>query len=137
MKKRLLVLPLLIIVVLSWYTLTKLKQNGNHQSNKVPKYKMEASRLFKEFQLVEATANARYKNQLIEVRGKVKDVKSDVDGKVTVDMHSGSEMFAVTCQLATCELPFVEEIQKGEELTLRGTCKGILMDVLLEDCKIE
>jgi hypothetical protein len=136
MRKVLLVLPFIIMAIFGEYTYSKLKESAKPSSYPISRYQVSAMRLFKEFQLVEASANAKYKNQIIEVTGIVKEIKTSLDGTVNVVLLSGNDLFDVNCQLAKIELPFVEQIQKGEELTLCGICKGIFMDVSLKECRI-
>lgn len=137
MRRALIILPFILLLASIAYVVFKIQKPGKLNKDLFPAYKVEAVSLFKQFQLIEMTANSKYKNQLIEVMGNVKEVKTDMDGNVTVILEAENPVFAVNCTLHKSELPFANQIQKGEELSLQGICTGIFLDVQLVDCTIK
>ena len=127
----------MLILSATTYTYFKFHNPGSSIRDMKPEYRLSATRLFNEYQLVEMTANTRYTNKVIEVYGQVKEVKTNLDGTVIVVIDAGNPLFAITCRLAKSEIPFSDQIKRDEKISLRGTCKGILIDVLLENCTIE
>ena len=136
MRKAILILPFLLIIAVAGFAYFKFHNPTCKTGELKPEYRISAVKLFNEYQLVETTANSKYMNRVIEVSGKVKEVKSDLDGAVWVVIDAGNALFAVSCKLAQSEIPFANQIQKQEQVTLRGTCKGIMIDVILDECMI-
>ena len=83
------------------------------------------------------TANSKYINRVLEVTGKVKEVNSDWEGKFSVVIDAGNPTYAVICHLAKSEITHAKKIQKDDEISLHGTCKGMTTDVIMEDCTID
>lgn len=137
MRRAIVIIPFILLLISIGYVVYKIQKPDKLNKDLFPAYKVEAVSLFKQFQLIEITANSKYKNQLIEVMGNVKEVKTDIDGNVIVILEAENPVFAVNCTLDKREIPFVNEIQKGEELSLQGICTGIFLDVQLVDCTIK
>jgi tRNA_anti-like len=137
MRRAIVIIPFILLLISIGYVVYKIQKPDKLNKDLFPAYKLEAVSLFKQFQLIEMTANSKYKNQLIEVMGNVKEVKTDIDGNVTVVLEAENPVFAVNCALDKSEIPFANQIQKGEELILQGICTGIFLDVQLVDCTIK
>ncbi|MBL0046542.1 MAG: hypothetical protein IPP32_00355 [Bacteroidetes bacterium] len=137
MKKAVVILPVIIISLVLTFAGYKLrhKKTVNHSQNR--EYKISAAKLFKEFQLVEMTANAKYLNQVIEVSGNVKEVLQNGDGAISVKLDAGNPQFTVNCKLSKSEKELVKQIQTDQEIVVSGICKGMSMDVILVDCKLK
>jgi hypothetical protein len=101
-----------------------------------PKFELTAAILVSEYSDNETAANAKYLDKVIEVKGKVADIKIEPGGQATVFLDSGNPLASVTCSFYNDELASVKKIQKGDEVKIKGMCTGILMDVVLNKCSI-
>ncbi|MBK9478207.1 MAG: hypothetical protein IPP56_08805 [Bacteroidetes bacterium] len=137
MRKIILIGPFILLIAGAVFVLFKINHKTFNIASQKPDYVMSAARLFNEFELVEATANAKYEDKIIEVVGSVREVKQTMDNEIIVLLASGNTMFSVRCKLATSEKLVAMDIQENEEIAIRGICKGMLLDVLLEECIID
>ena len=58
----------------------------------------------------------------------------DEEGRTSITLESGSEMFGVICQLDNLTKHARTNFKEGEEIKLKGICTGVLMDVVLVRC---
>lgn len=110
--------------------------NMPHQNMKSAKtdIKMEAAQLFGAFEADENGANEKYLDKIIQVTGKVREVKKDETGNLSVILETDDMMFGVVCQLDELSTPKRTTFQPGEDVTFKGVCTGVLMDVVLVRC---
>lgn len=99
-----------------------------------PVYSMGARPLFLAFDQDEAVANERYLNQVIQVTGKVREVQEDDEGLVTVTLDTGNDFFGVACELQKASTWKKEDFKAGQEVTFKGLCTGMAVDVVLVRC---
>lgn len=97
---------------------------------------LEASELFTAFETNEAEANEKYLDKIIKVSGTVKEVSTDDKGNISVTLESGSEMFGVVCQMDDLTKHAKTNFEPGEQITFKGVCTGMLMDVVLVRCVV-
>ena len=98
-------------------------------------YTLSADQLFKEFQLSEATANQKYLNQVITVKGRIADLSAVDSLGINIVLATDNPLFGVNCQV-----PGGDEsgtLKPGDKVSIKGLCTGILMDVVLIKCRIE
>lgn len=97
---------------------------------------LTASELFTAFESDETSANEKYLDKVVQVSGTVKEVSTGDDGNISITLDSGSEMFGVICQLDNLTEQPRKDFKEGEQLTLKGVCTGMLMDVVLVRCVV-
>jgi len=88
-------------------------------------YSIDAEVLLNVFEEDENSANIKYLDKVIEVKGQVQKVEES-DGKITVYLNTENLMSNIIFQLEDIN----EVINEGEEITLKGICTGYLMDVV-------
>ncbi|MCO6488524.1 MAG: hypothetical protein J5I98_08910 [Phaeodactylibacter sp.] len=93
-----------------------------------------AEELFTAFEANETEANQKYLDKVVKVSGLVKEVSTDEEGNVSVTLESGSEMFGVICQMDNLTQHGKTDFKPGEQVTFKGICTGMLMDVVLVRC---
>jgi tRNA_anti-like len=99
-------------------------------------YKISAVDLLADFNKDEPAANLKYLDKVIAVKGKVAEIKIDTTGQATVFLDAGDPLSTVTCSFYNEEAKSVENLKKGNEITIKGNCTGKLMDVILNKCSI-
>ncbi|MCO6476016.1 MAG: hypothetical protein J5I94_05305 [Phaeodactylibacter sp.] len=97
---------------------------------------LQASELFSAFESDEGSANEKYLDKVIQVTGTVKEVSTDEEGNVSLTLDSGNGLFGVICQLDNLAEHERTDFQPGEQVTLKGKCTGMLMDVVLVRCVV-
>lgn len=101
-------------------------------------YSLTAQELFNAYQSNEAMADSIYRRAVIEVTGSVIEVKEEqkeIDGEqrtiTNVVLDGGDMMFGVICQMADPDIERLRSLAAGDEVTIKGECSGMLMDVVL------
>lgn len=87
---------------------------------------LTADQLIDEYKKNEVGADQKFKDKLVQVSGKVAEVKKDLFGRYFVGLgtaHEG-EMFDVMCYLDKTAEEAAGKLQKGETATLMGMCQG-------------
>lgn len=113
---------------------------GYYQWNK-PKEDMTASKaeasitaaaLLTEYNADENAANAKYLGKTIAVSGEVKETTTE-DGTTKVMLNTGQD-FGVYCTLDSLAKHPRTNFPVGENITLKGKCDGLNLDVQLSRC---
>jgi RecG-like helicase len=100
-------------------------------------FELTAAALVADYNKDEAAANLKYLDKVIDVKGKITEIKLDsASGQSTVILDSGDPMAAVTCSFYNEEAASVKTLTQGAEVVIKGKCTGKLMDVVLNKCSI-
>jgi hypothetical protein len=86
----------------------------------------------------EVAADANYKGRVVELRGRVGDIKKEILGRPYVTLGTGAdfEIPMVQCVFNVGKGEDTAPIQPGQEATVRGKVDGLMMNVLLSDCEL-
>lgn len=103
-------------------------------SRSAPSHSLSARALFLAFDQDEEAANVQYRDQVIQVAGKVREVQEDENGLVTVTLDTGNDFFGVECELQESSTWTKADFKAGQEVTFKGLCTGVEMDVRLVRC---
>jgi hypothetical protein len=99
---------------------------------------LTSDQLVSEYQKNSLGADQKYKNQLIEVSGKIGKIGKSLTGYPMVILGTGSEddLFGVTCYLSSAAAEEAAKLQPGADVKLRGTCMGQLggQALRVQDC---
>ena len=96
-------------------------------------FSVDSKTLFTEFETDEAAANSKYLNKVVAVKGTVLDKKLDSTG-INLTLESGNDMFGVSCQVP--DIANADNLKPGDQVTVKGLCTGMLMDVVLVKCSV-
>lgn len=82
----------------------------------------------------EVKADNELKGKTFYVSGTITDVKKDIMGKIYVTLK-GHELFRqVQCYFDDEEA--AAKLSKGSKVTFKGTCHGLLINVLMKECEL-
>jgi tRNA_anti-like len=95
---------------------------------------VDAAALYNEYNTDENGANAKYLDKVVAISGKVKEASKDADGAVKVSLDAGSEMGVVACELSPFAKHSRTDFQIGEQVTFKGKCTGLNLDVVFVEC---
>lgn len=132
MKKLLYTILALIVILVLGYTIF-LNLPKASTKNKETKIEVTAVKLFKDFNRNEQNANNRYNGKVIEVSGAIRNVSKDKKGATVVLLNTDDMIGSVLC---TFETPPESKLTDGQEVTIKGQCSGLLMDVVLNKCNL-
>ncbi len=96
---------------------------------------MEAGDLVKSFETDEKSANVKYLNKIIVVKGEVDNI-TDTKADITVYIKQKGKTSGIMCSFDRTE--FQRNVVKiGDQVSIKGICSGYLMDVVLNKCTVE
>ena len=94
-------------------------------------FKVEATKLMDEFQKEENAATTKYSEKVLEISGKLVAKNKLPNGTDLLVLED--EMQGISCQLdsiwATANQPVIQSLQTGNSVTVKGICKGYLMEI--------
>lgn len=97
---------------------------------------ISATELFTQYEANEAAGNQKYIDRIIDVTGEVAEITTDEEGSPVVILREADAFSGVLCTLKDSERSAVNELTIGEQVTIRGFCTGMLMDVVLNKCVV-
>lgn len=95
--------------------------------------------LLSEYKTNEVRADANYKDKDIIFTGKVGEVKKDILGKVYVTIGTGQlfEIPEVQCFVDDASVGRAAGLSKGDKVTAVGHVDGLMMNVLVKECRFQ
>jgi hypothetical protein len=122
----------ILLIGLAYYFYSKPHRSAANQKTDV---QINASELYEQFQRDESSANLRFIDKIIEVKGKVAEVQHS-GIRTSLQLDAGVAMGGINCSLADSS-PNLQVPPKGTLITIKGKCAGFLMDVNLVDCVVQ
>ncbi len=95
---------------------------------------IEPKELLNAFQLDEESANKKYLDKIIEIKGMVKAV-NNLDKGGNIVLETGDDMSSVICEFENGSK--ISDIKVSSIVTIKGICTGILSDIVLTRCSIK
>ena len=134
MKKIIIIIGLVVIVVIAITFNYIFKSNEVNTITEITIYKLAAKELFSKFEEDELKANELYLNKIIEVSGRIDQVKRNLDNEPVIILKEESEMFGIVCTLK--QNIALNESTVGKHVKIKGLCQGYLTDVIINNCII-
>ncbi len=98
-------------------------------------YEMDASVLFQTYQENEAESDRRYLGKTLLVEGQISSIDI-ASNDMSIALASGADMGQVVCELNPDLAGDDREWKIGDQITIKGECSGMLMDVILSNAII-
>lgn len=100
---------------------------------------VDIAQLLKDYGGNEVGADGKYKGKFIEVTGTIDAVKKDILDKPYVTLGTGAdfEIPQLQAYFVKSMVSQLGELQSGEKLTVVCKVKGLMLNVLTEDCTIK
>ena len=95
---------------------------------------VSAKDLFYTYQQNEVSADNNFKDKWFYVEGVVDDIKKDIMDDIYVTLKTGEMFGNIQCFLDDADV--ASQLQKGQKITVYGKCSGLMMNVLMKDCKV-
>ncbi len=86
----------------------------------------------------EVRADSVYRSKIIQITGRVGDIKKDIVDRIYVTLGTGQrfEIPMAQCFFHDKYSSNVSQLNKGDIITIQGRVKGLMMNVLMEDCSL-
>ena len=102
-----------------------------------PVFKLSSVELYQAFESDENAANAKYGKKVLEVTGNVAQVEfGSIDSTLNIILRPDDHFSGVICTFSDIKSSNKVSIIPGDQITVRGECSGMLLDVLLNNCVI-
>lgn len=96
---------------------------------------ISANTILNEFSSDENTANTKYLEKIVAVKGEISEAKIEKE-KGIVTLKTNDDFGSVICHLSEESTKKVAALKEGESITVKGICTGYLMDVILVKSEI-
>ena len=96
-------------------------------------YKMSSEDLVQAFVNDEIKATSLFAEKTIDVQGQLREI-SLLNERYTIILYGGSKFNGLMCDMNPGEVEKLKKLEKGDQIHLRGVCKGFLMDAILLNC---
>lgn len=132
MKTRYLLIIILIGIVIAAAVGLNMYFKKHDDVNKMKAdFKVQASSLISEFEKQEEEATAKYSEKVLEINGTLASKNQLPNGTTLLMLED--EMQGISCQLdsnwVSANRSVVESLQAGSSVTVKGVCKGYLMEI--------
>ena len=95
---------------------------------------ISAKDLYYTYQQNEVSADNNFKGKRFYVEGIVENIKKDIFDNIYVTLKTGEIIGSVQCYLDNADV--ASQLKKGQRITVYGKCNGLMMNVLMKDCKV-
>lgn len=95
---------------------------------------VSASELASAYNANEVSADDKYKDKVLVVSGTVDSIGKDLTATAYVTLQASGDFLGVQCMFDDQYKGELAKLHKGQQVRLRGTCKGKALNVLLADC---
>lgn len=92
---------------------------------------ISSSELINAYQNNEVAADNKFKGKRLIVSGVIEDIGKDILDKPYIVMSKSDALRGVQCSFEDANV--VAGFQKGQKVTIKGTCNGLMMNVQLDD----
>ena len=97
---------------------------------------ISANKILEEFSTDETTANTKYLEKIVEVKGVVTEARIE-KGKGIISLKTNDDFGSVLCHLSEESTKKMSIVKEGKTITVKGICTGYLMDVILIKSEIK
>jgi len=81
-------------------------------------------------------ANKKFINQVMEVNGSIFEISQDQQGATVFLLTTGEKEAGVLCTMELGETKKIQGKKVGDNITVKGHCTGMLMEVVLNRCTL-
>lgn len=132
MRKKYVIILALFVVFLGAGISLKMFFKPHADINKLKsEFKLDAVDLLSEFENDENSATAKYSEKILEIKGELKSKTKMQNGTDLLILED--EMQGISCQLdsiwASANQPIIQSLEIGRSITIKGICKGYLMEI--------
>ncbi len=128
------VIALCLLIAVAWGFYEYSRPHASAE-NKNTDFVIPADSLYAAFVTDEASADKKFMNKVLEVKGVVQEIT--VSGNKAVVFLNTDAPGSINCLMATDSATVFNTLKKNGETIIKGKCSGFLMDVNIVDCVIK
>lgn len=131
-RKALLTIAIIAALIAAYVVYSNFLKTAPSMKNREVEFRLSANELYAQFDADETLANAKFQNKVLEISGEVVEVTSEEGGNPSISLKTDG-FGVIKCTLeSTLSFEALQNIEIGGELTIKGECIGMLLDVLIE-----
>lgn len=134
-KALIIVLVVIIVALLAAY-LYFINMPDKSVSKLKPDYQVSASDLAQEYESDPEKSDKKYIDKIIEVTGTITEISKDQNDSFVFILKQEDSNTGVLCTLSQENDKKASSYKSGDIVTIRGTCSGMLFEVVLNKCAI-
>jgi DNA/RNA endonuclease YhcR with UshA esterase domain len=136
-RRRVLLISTLLVLGIAGFAIYYLMRRPVDIRTVDVQYELSANDLVDQFNVDETSANTKYLDKIIAVKGTISSIKIEADtGDLTVILASKDSLCAVICSFYNDERARVQKLTPGSTVLIKGKCSGKLLDVVLSRCSM-
>lgn len=120
---------LLVVSIIGYFAFMNAPKASSQ--GKTADFTMPATELYQAFEQDEETSNGKYIGKIIDVTGTIEEISTDEQGAPVILLASADGMGGVLCTLEPSQAEKVKGKDFGDEITIKGVCTGMLMEVVV------
>lgn len=99
-------------------------------------FTLSATELFQAYTENQAVADQKFIDQVMQVSGEIFEISEDQQGATVFLLATGENEAGVLCTFELGEKSKITGKKVGDAITLKGVCTGMLMEVVLNRCRV-
>ncbi len=99
-----------------------------------PDYVLTSVALYSEFESDENASNKKYLGKVVEVSGEISEIEIDESGSASILLSADTPFGGIRCNFAPGSDSDLSALAVGSRVLVKGSCSGMLMDVVLDKC---
>jgi len=101
---------------------------------------ISSTHIYKDYDDNEVAADNKYKDKVVEVKGKIFDISKDFSDDIVVKLNGLTdnkyEIVGVSCTFDKSHNSEAASLSKGQIITIRGNCDGYMMGPNISGCSL-
>jgi hypothetical protein len=138
MKNFLSLISLMFFILMAFGSLEEFDDSGDEPKITIytkPNVTVSARKLYKEYNDNEIAADEKYKGQIIQVTGIIRDIGNDIMDNAYVTLIGDQYFGDIQCYFDKKSI--VAGLSKGKKITVVGNCSGLMMNVHVNNCIVK
>ena len=118
----------------------KLETEEPHDLLEETAIQISSTQIYKDYDDNEVAADNKYKDKVVEVKGKIFDISKDFSDDIVVKLNGLTdnkyEIVGVSCTFDKSHNSEAASLSKGQIITIRGNCDGYMMGPNISGCSL-
>ena len=99
-------------------------------------FSLSAKDFAKEYETDQTGSDKKFIDRIIEVKGVIDEISTDQNNSTVFILRDKESSTGVLCTLSGKATGKMKKYKKGDTITIKGTCSGMLFEVVMNKCII-
>jgi hypothetical protein len=129
------ILAAIVIIIASIYLYIRFMPEKNIAKQEAS-YTINAAVLAEEYNRNPDVSDKKYIDRIIQVTGTISEITTDQNKSKVIILRENNSSSGVLCTLSDNSSKNAQKYHVGNTITIKGTCTGMLFEVVLNKCVI-